>query len=281
MPMFLHQAVSTSADCMINNIAMLFIAFITYLMFKEEDINNLELIGVGILSILLAVSKYVYAPLVGIVLVLLFSKKLTKNQKRIAIPLIILTSAIITIIAFIQSSYYVSGNRAYLDSIGQDAVGQVKWIINNPKSFLKVMLRTLNNNGYVYIMQMIGANLGALNIVVNNMIILFYLLFLVITCFVEENKFSFNTKQKVYIMFLAIMSIFLVILSLYISWSGVGTQIVEGVQGRYFIPISFVVLLCICKKENFIKINHVELKILIAAFILNIIPMFNIYQALL
>ena len=281
MPMVLHQAVSTSADCMINNIAILFISFITYLIFKEKDINNKELVGLGILGILLAVSKYVYTPIVGMILILLFSKKLSKNKKQIAIPLIIVISGIITIACFMFSNSYVSGHRAYLDSIGQDSAGQVKWIINNPKSFIDVMMVTLDEKSFYFITQMIGSTLGELDINVSYTPIIFYIVFLVVICFIEENKVAFSTKQKIYIMFLNIVSIFLVILSLYISWDGVGDPKVEGVQGRYFIPIAFLTLLCICKKENFVKIKNAQYKILIMACLLNIAPMVTLYQSLL
>ena len=281
MPMTLHQAVSTSADCMINNIAIMFIAFTIYLIFKEKNINKLELIGLGALSVLLAVSKYVYVPIIGMILILIFSKNLSKQKKKIAITLIIGITAILTIICFIFSNSYVSGHRKYLDSIGQDSVGQVKWILNNPRSFIDVFMNTLDIISFNYITQMVGSTLGELDINVSLTPIIFYLILLCFTCFLEENKKSFSTKQKIYIMFLSLISIFLVILSIYISWDGVGANIIEGVQGRYFIPIAILIFLCMCKKENFIKIKNVEYKLLIMVCLLNIAPMVTLYQSLL
>ena len=59
MPMFLQQTTSTSADCLINVITMLFITFVLHIYFKEEMITKKEGNGVVILGILLSISKYV------------------------------------------------------------------------------------------------------------------------------------------------------------------------------------------------------------------------------
>ena len=47
----------------------------------------------------------------------------------------------------------------------------------------------------------------------------------------------------------------LVVTGLYLEWTGVGKMSVAGVQGRYFLPTTILLLLSMCKKENYVKIK--------------------------
>ena len=98
------------------------------------------------------------------------------------------------------------------------------------------------------------------------------------SCFIERNKVAFDTKQKAFCMLIAIGTMILTITGLYLHWTGVGADLVEGVQGRYFIPVILLVVLCIGKKENYIKIKNIQFTLPVILCFLNLSVLNTIYQ---
>ena len=69
----------------------------------------------------------------------------------------------------------------------------------------------------------------------------------------------------------------LIQLAMYLTFSPVGANFIGGVQGRYFVPIFILPLLCICMKENYIKLKNPEAVLTGIATILNIIVVLKIF----
>ncbi len=278
MPMFLHQATSMSADSIINCITMIFISFTIYLIFKENTISKKEEIIFFILSVLLAISKYVYLPIIGLGLILIFSKNISKKQKIVMLTASIVIATASAIAYFVYSGSYDSAFNDYFAEQNINTTEQIKYIISNPIELLKTLKTTFTQKGNEYLYMAIGSNLGWLCIVVPNIIITIYLIFMIMSCFVEKNTVSFSSKQKIFVSLISISVILLIVLGLYLTWTTVGANIVEGVQGRYFIPVLFLILLCLCKKDNYIKIKNVQYKLPIVFSILNLLTIHTIYQ---
>ena len=51
--------------------------------------------------------------------------------------------------------------------------------------------------------------------------------------------------------------VLLIFTSLYIQWTAVGAPVIDGVQGRYFLPILLLVPIALCRGKN--KKTHVTL----------------------
>ena len=72
MPMVIHQAISISADSLINSVILFFIAYNFYLFFKKEKIQKREIVGYIAMSVFIGITKIVYFPLAGISLLFIF-----------------------------------------------------------------------------------------------------------------------------------------------------------------------------------------------------------------
>lgn len=278
MPMFLHQATSTSADCLVNIISMFFIAYLLHLYFKEETIRKREGVLLVTLGILLSIVKYVYLPIIGLALIFIFSKNMSRKYKIILLSSLILLSVLAAGGYYIFTSGYETAFTNYFESNNVNASEQIKGIINNPVGFLKTLKYTFQNMGETYIYQMVGIALGWLCIYPNRIWITIYLFVMIASCFIENNRFALNWKQKIWGFLIAIGIILLIVTGMYITWSRVGNIIVDGVQGRYFIPVAFVVLLCLSKKQNYIKIKNIEYKLPILLCLLNLPVLNTIYH---
>ena len=76
MPMMLQQAASCSADAILNATLIYYIAHLLYLTFKETELTKKDKIILYVYTALIAMFKYVYILVAGILL-----KRLIKNKK--------------------------------------------------------------------------------------------------------------------------------------------------------------------------------------------------------
>ena len=278
MPMFLHQATSTSADCLINIICMVFIAYLLYLYFKKEKIKKREGVLLVVLGVLMSIVKYVYLPIIGLSFIFIFSKNMSKKYKIILISSLVILSIIAALGYYIFSSSYGTAFTKYYETNNVNTSEQIKGMISNPKGFLDTLNYTFKNMGETYIYQMVGIALGWLCIYPNRIWITIYIIAMLASCFIEKNKVAFNWKQKIWGCLISVVIILLIVTGMYITWTKVGNIIVDGVQGRYFIPVAFILLLCLCKKENYIKIKNIEYKFPILLCLLNLPILNTIYH---
>ncbi len=278
MPMVLQQAVSFSADSITNIVVLLFIAYILKLIFQKEKIKIKQDIILCVLSILVGIVKIVYVPILGLILMLIFKNNMTKKEKAIVIPTCIILGGIVSIATYLFSTQYVSPNMIpYYEENNVNASEQISYIIHNPINVLKTIKNDWYNKGEVYIDTLIGSSLGWLNIAINRPIIVLFLLTILYSAIVEKNKVALNKKQKIWTAILAVGSIVIIELAMYISWTGVGASSIEGIQGRYFVPIGILLLLTLCMKNNYLKYKNVNIKIPLIVTMLNLFTIKTIY----
>lgn len=255
-PMCLQQAISVSADSIINTTAIVFIAYTLYLAFKNTMITKVEKLIYVILGILLAVAKFVYIPILFISLIILRNKKQENKDKYKLIAITIIAGILLAGIWYVISMQYVD-IRTYIIENGINTVEQIKYILSNPIEYLKTLKNTFHDQGEFYIYSFVGNYLCQFTVTVPNLTILAYILLLMFSPFFEQHKYSINKKEKIWSVFLTLATIILVMTALYLTWTPIGAGVIEGVQGRYFFPCIIVLLICLCMKNNYIKLKYV------------------------
>lgn len=122
-----------------------------------------------------------------------------------------------------------------------------------------------------YIFMAVGSQLGWLEVKPSEtIIILLYLITLIIAAIAEKNNYEFNIKNKIWLMLISAGVIFLVEIAMYTGFTPVGAEFIGEIQGRYYIPIYILLLLCLPKKENYVEIRNSESKFPIISGILNL-----------
>ena len=271
LPMVLQQAVSLSADSVINSLVFIYIAFVISLIFQKDKISSRQKLLYFCFMVLITLSKMVYLPIIGLGFVLLFRKDMTKKEK-----IILFVGGTILCICLLGLGYlYTSrlqgtNTTDYLIENNVNGAEQIKFIIHHPGSYIKMLASTLYHNGKFYISSCIGSPLGWLNIPINSHIINIFLILLILSIFIEDNKESFNLYQKLWCLVIIVSTILLIITGLYITWTSVGGKISMGVQGRYFIPVLPIILLTCSMKRIHLKIKNIEYILPIVLTILNI-----------
>ena len=65
---------------------------------------------------------------------------------------------------------------------------------------------------------------------------------------------------------------------MYLSWTSVGANVIEGVQGRYFIPIAFLTLLTLVMHNKHIEFKNTNITYFILILLVNINSLYTVYS---
>ena len=244
-PASISFATVMSGDTVTNACIIVFISYIYKLINDNKILKIKDYIIIFILSIMISMCKLVFLPIIG--LGLLVNKELFGGIKKKYIIGIIL---VLTVLVFslgwlaISSRYMSSSNKTFL---------QKEWIKYNPVMFLFVIIRTYLNNFVVYIQEIVAGNqLYHSQLNVPSFINFGYFVTLILGLFSEDNKIKFKNIDKIWIVNLLFLIVLLISTALYIqctAWNkGIGYPYIDGIQGRYFIPVVMLLLFINNKK---------------------------------
>ena len=282
MPMMLQQAGSCSSDAVLNAILIYYIAFLIYLVFKKEKATTGEKIQLFILTALVAMFKYIYILVAGILFITIFTKKEEKKEYLKTILIMILIGSIFAIGWFLITARYKtipSEVVEYNKEQNIDSAGQLEFIKQNPIRAIKIFAKEYIFYGHQYIAGAIGSILGWLEINVNIVVIIAYLTILLIAAIWEKSEHEFSIKSKIWILLLIFGISALLNGTMYIAVTPVGNGKISGVQGRYYTPLLFLAIMCLIQKNKNREIKNIYEKTMITSAILNIFTIITVIQS--
>ena len=260
IPILIEGISSMSPDALTISVAYLLIAYILNLTYSKKvtNITNKNLIFIGILASVLALCKIVYIPLVFFILILPKEKFALEKNRRISLAMIIIIAVLINLTWLGISSHYLADYQNDMPLI------QTVELITHPFIYIKKLFYTIGVEGQSYLAEIFGSTIGWCEFIKVSDIIPMGLGFLfMLICFLDNSIKEILTKQqKILIAIISVTIILLIFTSLYIQWTKYGSPIIEGVQGRYFLPIMpFIGLLLgsvkiktVMKEQNLTKI---------------------------
>ena len=242
IPIAIEGFTSLSPDATTISISFLFIAYILHLSFgKNKEIKSKEKLILLLLSIIIALCKIVYIPLVGLILIIPKERFKNKSNKYKIIDFCIIAGIAVTLnlIWLKFASRYLANFREGDSSI------QILLAIKNPVKYIQTLLYTINLNGNNYLLSLFGSDLGwgeliKLYSIVPYSILAIYIFTVIID---EDLKNKLKAYQLVWIILIILAIILLVFTSLYVQWTTIGNEYIAGVQGRYFLPILPLIML--------------------------------------
>lgn len=248
MPTPMFQAAVYSCDAVITGCMFLGVSYLIYeLIEKEEKItikNGMILLGslgFGILP------KAIFFPVMFLPFLIPKSKFKNTNQRRIFRAANVV--CILGLIAAIAVAMLFSG--AANDSRGGDvnALGQLTLILSHPLGYARVWLENLRKTFWSYSFG--EGSLGALGHLSPSAcvpMISLLLVFTIATDNIDRSEKDLTIRQKVAFFLMAALSVAFVWGTLYLSYNTVGATAINGVQGRYFIPLLFIFYLLLRRK---------------------------------
>ena len=242
IPIAIEGFTSLSPDAMTISVAFFYIAYILHLAFgKKEQLGMKEKVILLISSIVIALCKIVYIPLVGLILII--PKEKFKNQGN---KNKILNFCVIAGIAVIINLIWLAISSRYLSTFREgDSKIQVLLALQNPILYIQNVLYTFNLNGSNYLLSLFGADLGWGELIKLYSIVPYAFLGIYLFTAITDNELKDKLKkyQIIWISLVILAIVGLIFTSLYVQWTTVGQTSIAGIQGRYFLPILPLVML--------------------------------------
>lgn len=262
-PMSMNLATTLSPDTVIIGATFLAISYVFHLKEVAEKIKLKNIILLGILCMVPAVCKIVYFPLCFLVFILP-KEKFENNVKRIlyyAVTLVIVFGTYFALNKLVAEGDYAIAIRTNMTE-------QILFTISDLGRDSVIAVNTFYSESSSYFFEMIGG-WNTINIL---SVVIFITLLLAMFDKDEESKhYVFNKKEKIIFLTIITIETLGVIAAMYLGWTQAKQTVVEGIQGRYLLPI--LPLVCMLAGKNIIefKIKNKEMKFVIVLIVIYII----------
>ncbi len=253
MPMAMHQAASLSYDVSVNGFCLIFFAYVVKLICEKKSFTwKNALICAGLLGILGPI-KVVYCAFF-LLLFMIPSEQFKGLKDRLFkyIPVIAFALGILwltrlpDIVVRVDGSAFGEANPYY----------DMSYIIHQPFEFLKMFARTIRRNAGLYLFQAVGYSVAGKTVFISDIYIIAYLLMLVLNQLLQDKKEVPGIRQRVLPLMTSAIIIAGILVIMTLTYTRYGRKFIEGVQGRYFIPLMAPVLYSLAISRIPLRINR-------------------------
>ena len=272
-PAVLSLVGTCSGDAFALGLMFLISSYIFNLTSTKGNVTKKDYFIFMILSLLLSTYKMFYVIFLFLLFVIPNKKFKNIKQKLLFVLSIIGCSILVDYIWFSLTSIN--------DSISNvEVTKQIHFILSNPLYYFMTFLNTFFKDSYYYISNLVGGSEMCYGIVKMNQIFIFVYLYILYLSFKSsKTSIKMNNISKIFICLICLAIIGLVSTALYVDWTshklGIGSNIIIGVQARYFIPLIIpLIMLAPSLKKNY-KITNNYWNMVIAIDILLFINTIN------
>ena len=291
LPTTIELAASYSYDAVMISSMIFFVSYVFYLAHEKKDFDIKDLVIVSLIAGLVLPCKMVYFPM----LLLLFSIPLYKFKFRGKVDgkikkeniAFFLASAVVVLLSWVFAMYLV--NRATVVGYSTSTTSSLEWageesytigyLLHNKLKAVKLFYNTLLLQLEYYHKTMFGAYLGHADDVVGIPYIGFLVLNIgmIFSVFGEAKEKQLLVKERVLTGISIFFVVFLVLLSMLIAWTPISSEFIEGVSGRYFIPVLLPLLMIFRNKKIVIK-DETKRNIIFLFILINAISLLKIFS---
>lgn len=265
IPIAIEGYVTLSADGITLASSILFISFVLKLSYDtKEKISNKQFFILTLLSIIVAISKTVYLPIV--LFALIIPKEKFKHNKYIQ------TIGMFAIAAIVDFLWYMLGTKTSIQGQSTEAI---QFILMNPTKYIGKICYTLFIRYHIYIEEMFG---GYLEWNENVRICVFPIILLITSVLIikkgEKETFELKAWQKILCVIIVLSVILAIFTAMFLGWARLEKEYIEGVQGRYLLPILPIILMLFSR--NFLDDNRTTKNIALLILVMQIFVITNI-----
>ena len=262
LPMTLHLASSYSYDAGIMGLAFLLTGMCLRAVYGEGLMSRREKAGIVVVAVLLAPCKVVYTVIVLLV-ILIPRKRFSSAAASARFKVVAIGFALLSLLVFraagllqmagVASSSTAEGSRG--DEYG--TFYSLSGLVSDPLNTVLLFLRTFDVQGSFYLDTLVGGSLAWFQVDLKApLYITVALLFIVVLSAQrsEGDNVVIPGAHRVLCGGLALAGGLGVILSMLIGWTFTSESVVQGVQGRYFLPLLPMAALAMRSKHMSIDI---------------------------
>jgi uncharacterized membrane protein len=247
LPMSINQAASLSGDSTIISSAFLFVAYVLFLAYGNVEKITLKhvltTIGIGIF---IGVSKIVYIPLV-LLFFLIPLRKFMDKKDYIKKFLFVLAGFMIPYLIWNWlnlANLSIPDVRTYAGVMPKE---QIMFIVTHPIQYIKILMDSFINLGESKFLGMLGKIISIYHYSTPDIVIYTFLFLMILFGLLNDEsnlkRFKIKKADRMIMFFIMLVVILLIYTALYVGYTSVGHSIVDGIQGRYFIPVAILFFL--------------------------------------
>lgn len=291
LPTTIELAASYSYDAVMISSMIFFVSYVFFLAHEKKEFDIKDLVIFSLIAGLVLPCKMVYFPM----LLMLFSIPLYKFKFRGKVDgkikkeniAFFLTYAVVVFLSWVFAMYlvnrstvvgYSTSNTSSLEWAGEESY-TIGYLLHNKLKAVKLFYNTLLLQLEYYHKTMFGAYLGHADDVVGIPYIGFLVLNIgmIFSVFGEAKEKQLLVKERVLTGISIFFVIFLVLLSMLIAWTPISSEFIEGVSGRYFIPV-LLPLLMICRNNKIAIKDETKRNIIFLFILINAISLLKIFS---
>lgn len=284
-PVFIQQCCSYSYDALPIELSVWFAAELFSVLYEDRKIRLRDIIIMAVLVFFVGSCKGgVYVP--ECLLFFLIPKDKFESEKQcrrarvffvaaLALGFLVNTAGYLAMVLGITEA--TTELQKYSESLHCYTISDV---LLHPGNTIYVLVTTFLQFADFYLEGTVGGPLGWLNIGISPIWVYCLILLMVLGITAVKGERLYITKKHRRWMGLAVLvSLAMIVASMFVSWTTAGNTTVSGIQGRYFIPFIFFVLFML--RGNFIKIAHnIDHTIMFLGVAVNVIILSNILSSI-
>ncbi|CAK7053254.1 MAG: hypothetical protein EUB_00543 [Eubacterium sp.] len=274
LPFVLFQESGFSYDGVIIALSYLFISYTLFLAFGKEEVKRKDIVICLLSGILLSPCKIVYI-LICLLIFIVPKKRIAPvlNYKVFLISFLlgIICAYSLTNLVSIMSKIDVNNSSISVET--QRATYSISFIFKNPIEFLKIIGNTFIKRGGAYLLGIFG---GIYTIQLPVLIDIIFM-FVLALCSLKYRNENLRISLKEKSLFLVIIfGIVAALLSIALTWTGEGGNIIEGFQSRYFLPILPLIII-FGRNKSIVKIKNIDSSLYMTIVLLELVSLFYIF----
>lgn len=270
IPMFIQEMASYSYDSVVNTFSLLILAIIIKMIYDKKVKWVLKTIILLILGIFIANIKMIYLPIYLFIL-LVPNDKFKKWYYKYLYCFGLIVGAYLL-------NNLLNAKVFFNNGISSNVIvsnPNLELIKNNPLSLFSIAYYTIKFETAFYARSLF-AYFGWFTFRFQDILIFAFIIYN-LYLLANNNKLEGKWFDKLIILIGLLLGVAAVFASMYFYWSKPGLGYVEGVQGRYFLPLlmPFIIIFMFGKKNKIKKIdyniNYLFINIMVLQYILTLL----------
>lgn len=246
MPICIQQAASLSYDSFLIPMAFLLTAF-TVKYIVDGTLSRVPFILMFVTALLVLPMKgWAYFPiaLLPFFIVLWRNRKNIIKKDKIRHIIYALLFALFVIAVFAALFYFrKQPDNNYHETLGMYGYS-IPYLAKHLSAFPRLLANALEASTAWYFDTFFGGLLGRLEININQIFRLIYLILLILAIMHRKSdEYYFSIKAKSGFFVVALISVLCIFAGMLVGWTGLESDVIQGVQGRYFIPLAFYIMM--------------------------------------
>lgn len=247
LPMTMQQVVSYNYDSVLFGLVFLLFTYILYLKYTKDGIEWKDYLILTVCSVCIVTIKFIYLPILAMA-ILIPKEKFGGIKKKISAAVVL---NLISGVAFVLTRLNIFEKAISTEGIHNDGLKYytLQMCLAQPIDTVVIFYRTIQEKISQYLISMLTSPLGWVEIEVPEIVFLVCVILLLLSIWSENKNIQIHFQEKCIYGLIAGGIFLLVLLAMLLDYTYIGSEIILGVQGRYFLPILPIMMIMLQTKK--------------------------------